>query len=286
MFTTYYNEAIRKTVVAFGSLFDEIFVQRRDSAGNTIKKFMVPISYSSKEKFIRMLDEYPNTKGQVDGGRSGESTRAGIASILPRMGFVINNINFDSTRKRNTIYKRYKQKSPTGEVDTQFAEVPYTVGFSLSVVSRTMDDALQIVEQIVPYFTPEFTVTLNFSDMNTKIDVPIILNSVTPEIDYEGDTSTQRSVIFNLEFTALTYVFSPVKSQKFINRTDVTAFNAFFNTGPTGGVTGPTSAAFRIITDVTGPRGRTSLPPIAGTTQDIFEYPNTLSITGGTQNAQ
>ena len=136
--------------------------------------------------------------------------------------------------KRNTVYKRYKQKTSSGEVDTQFAEVPYTVGFSLSVVSRTMDDALQIVEQIVPYFTPEFTVTLNFSDMNTKIDVPIILNSVTPEIDYEGDTSTQRSVIFNLEFTALTYVFSPVKTQKFIKRTDVTAFNAFFNTGPTG----------------------------------------------------
>ena len=123
-----------------------------------------------------------------------------------------------------------------------------------------MDDALQIVEQIVPYFTPEFTVTLNFSDMNTKIDVPIILNSVTPEIDYEGDTSTQRSVIFNLEFTALTYVFSPVKTQKFIKRTDVTAFNAFFNTGD-GGVTGPTSAAFVLSHIVTGPSGADSLPP-------------------------
>ena len=108
MFTTFYNETIRKTVVAFGSLFDEIFVVRKNKDGTTNKRVMVPISYASKEKFIRMLDEFPDTKGQ-DGA-------AAIASVLPRMGFSITSINYDGARKRNTVYKRFKYRSTDGEI--------------------------------------------------------------------------------------------------------------------------------------------------------------------------
>ena len=96
MFTTFYNETIRKTVIAFGSLFDEIFVVRKDSDGNVSKRIMVPISYAAKEKFIRMFNEFPLTKGQTENA-------AGIASILPRMGFNMTSINYDPARKRNTV---------------------------------------------------------------------------------------------------------------------------------------------------------------------------------------
>ena len=272
MFTTFYNETIRKTVVAFGSLFDEIKVQRRNSSGDTVKRLLVPLTFAPKEKFIRMLDEYANTKGQTDS--------AAIASVMPRMGFNITSINYDSARKRNTSIKRFASASEQS-IQTQFAEVPYTVGFQLAVMTRTMDDALQIVEQIVPYFTPEFTMTLNFSDFNTSIDVPFVLNTVSPEVQYEGDTSEQRSIIYTFDFTAYTYVFSPTKTQKIITQTDITTFTSFFNES---GITGPTGAASRTITSVTGATGRNTLPPIAGISQDLFTFPNTLSITGATLN--
>ncbi len=272
MFTTFYNETIRKTVVAFGSLFDEIFVVRKNKNGTTNKRVLVPISYASKEKFIRMLDEFPDTKGQ-DGA-------AAIASVLPRMGFSITSINYDGARKRNTVYKRFKYTSTDGEIDSQFSEVPYNISFQLAIAARTMDDALQIVEQIVPYFTPEFCISVNFTDFNTKVDIPITIQAVNPEIDYQGDTSTQRSVIFTIDFVAYSYVFSPTKQEKYIKTTDITNFTSFFNLD--GSITGPTAAASRIITTITGPSGAESLPPIAGITQEIFQYPNTLSITGAT----
>ena len=272
MFTTFYNETIRKTVVAFGSLFDEIFVQRKNKSDNTVKRVLVPITYATQEKFIRMLNEFADTKGQTDS--------AGIASILPRMGFSITSINYDGARKRNTVYKRFKYTDTDGTIDSQFSEVPYNISFQLAIAARTMDDALQIVEQIVPYFTPEFSISVNFTDFNTKIDIPITIQAVNPEIDYEGDTSTQRSVIFTIDFVAYTYVFSPTKQEKYIKTTDITTFNSFFNAD--GSITGPTAAAFRVITSVTGPSGDESLPPIAGITQEIFNYPNTLSITGAT----
>ena len=272
MFTTFYNETIRKTVVAFGSLFDEIFVVRKNKDGSTNKRVMVPISYASKEKFIRMLDEFPDTKGQ-DGA-------AAIASVLPRMGFSITSINYDGARKRNTVYKRFKYTSTDGEIDSQFSEVPYNISFQLAIAARTMDDALQIVEQIVPYFTPEFCISVNFTDFNTKVDIPITIQAVNPEIDYQGDTSTQRSVIFTIDFVAYSYVFSPTKQEKYIKTTDITNFTSFFNLD--GSITGPTAAASRIITTITGPSGAESLPPVAGITQEIFQYPNSLSITGAT----
>jgi hypothetical protein len=276
MFDVFYNESLRKTVVAFGSLFDEIFVQRRDKSGNTVKKVLVPITYSPKEKFKRMLDEYPLLKG--------DDTNVAISEVLPRMGFNLTSINYDPSRKRNTLSQRYAATDTTGVFNKQFAEVPYTLNFSLSIVTRTMDDALQIVEQILAYFTPDFTVTLNYTDINTKVDLPIVIQSITPEVDYEGDTNTQRTITFNMDFAALSYIFSPIKTQKHITKTDITNFFAFFEDN--GCVTGPTGAASRIITSVTGPSGADTLPPLAGITQEIFVYPNTLSITGGTQDAQ
>ena len=268
--STFYHESIRKVVVAFGSLFDEISVQRRDSSGNVIKRILVPIMYAPQEKFIQMLNQYPTL-------RDGETH---LAAVLPRMGFSLTSINYDGTRKRITVQKRFKSSASTGSHETQFAEVPYNIGFQLTVAARTMDDALQIVEQILPFFTPEFTLSLNYSDFNTKVDLPIVLQSVNPEIEYEGDLTTQRNIIFTLDFNAQTFVFSPTKTSKYIKTTEIDVFNSQFLSD--GSITGPTGAASKIITSVTGDSGINTLPPDAGITQTIFTYGAGLSITGGT----
>ena len=267
--STFYHESIRKVVVAFGSLFDEISVQRRDSSGNVTKKILVPIMYAPQEKFVQMLNQYPSLRG-------GETH---LAQVLPRMGFSITSINYDGTRKRNTVQKRYKTSTTTGVHETQYAEVPYNIGFQLTIAARTMDDGLQIVEQILPFFTPEFTLSLNYSDFNTKVDLPIVLQSVNPEIEYEGDLTTQRNIIFTLDFNAQSYVFAPTKTSKYIKSTDVSIINSHFLDG---NIVGPTAAAARIFTAVTGASGINTLPPDAGITQSIFEYDAGLSVTGGT----
>ena len=268
--STFYHESIRKVVVGFGSLFNEIFVQRKDSSGNVEKKIGVPIQYSAKEKFIQMLNQYPLL-------RDGDTH---LGAVLPRLGFSMTSINYDGTRKRNTVQKRFNTSTTTGVHETQFAEVPYNIGFQLTIAARTMDDALQIVEQILPFFTPEFTLSLNYSNFNTKVDLPIVLQSVNPEIEYEGDLTTQRNIIFTLDFVAQSYVVAPTKTSKYIKSTDIDIFNSHFLTD--GSITGPTAAAARIFTSVTGASGINTLPPNAGITQSIFEYGAGLSVTGGT----
>ena len=279
MFEKFYNETIRRTVIGFGSLFDDIYIKRKNKDGTVAKEILVPITYSAKEKFLRMLREYPLLKGA--------SSNSHIGNILPRMGFSITSIDYDGSRKRNTIIKRAVDSSVDSssglvlENKTEFSEVPYNIGFQLNVAARTTDDALQIVEQILPYFTPEFTISVNYtSELNTNIDVPIILNSVTPEIEYEGDTADERTVIFNMSFTALTYLFSPTKTNKIIRSTDITTFFSSFNQD--GSITGPTGAASRSIASITGPSGASSMPPNASITTSVFSFGTDLSITGGT----
>ena len=292
MFETFYNETIRNTVVGFGSLFNEIYVVRKDNSGNETSRFKVPITYAPKEKFIRMLDEYSSLKG-TDNERD-------ISTILPRIGFNIEAINYDAERKRNTLSKRYSASSISNQIKTEYAEVPYAIDFFLTIASRTMEDGLQIIEQILAYFTPEFTVTMNFTDSRNRIDVPIILSSVASEIDFEGDTSTQRSITFNLAFTARTYVYGPIKESKIITKVDTTFFNTDFDAqgNISGSMTGGADdhkkapALARIIAGITGPSGLTSDineytgTNVFGSTTDransIFEYPDTLDMLGAT----
>ena len=281
MFETFYNETIRNTVIGFGSLFNEIFVSRKDSDGNETSRFKVPITYAPKEKFIRMLNEYSGLKGTAN--------ERDISTILPRIGFNIEAINYDSERKRNTLSKRYTASSTSNQIKFEYAEVPYSIDFFLTIASRTMEDALQIIEQILAFFTPEFIVSINFTDARNRIDVPITLTSVASEVDFEGGTSTQRSIVFNLSFTARTYVYGPTKESKVITKVDTTFFNADFDSQ---GVTGATGALARVIAGITGPNGLTSDineytgVNVFGSTTDransIFEYPNTLDSLGAT----
>lgn len=197
-FEPFYNESIRKSVVAFGSLFNQIYFNRKNDAGEIQETSRVPLIYSPKEKFIQRLKS-----------ESSISDKTHVRMTLPRMGFEITGMIYDSERKLNRMNQKI---STSGAAKTTYIEVPYNINFGLYLFCRNLDDNLQIIEQILPYFAPDFTVTLNMNSLNTKVDVPIILNSVNVVEDYEGDFDTRRSVNTVFDFTAKTYVYGPIKS--------------------------------------------------------------------------
>ena len=206
----FYNETIRKVVVAFGTMFNDIHLVRKDNDGTIIQTMKVPLAYGPRQKFLVRLREDADLTKQV-------------AVTLPRLGFEITGLNYDSGRKLNRVQKYKKVKGSTNkQLDTQYMPVPYNVDFELYVLSKQSDDALQIVEQILPYFQPDYTVTINDNtDMGTKRDIPVILNSVTYEDDYEGDFTARRSIIYRFSFTTKFYLYGPVISSKVTKKVQV-----------------------------------------------------------------
>jgi hypothetical protein len=194
----YYNQAIRKTVVAFGSIFNQIYFDRKDDSGNVVETSRVPLVYSPKEKFIQRL----RSESSIT-----DNTHTRIP--LPRMGFEITGFLYDSQRKLNRLNQ--KVANINGSSQSSFIEVPYNINFGLYLFSRNLDDNLQIIEQILPYFAPDFTVTLNMNPLNQKVDVPIVLNSMNIVEDYEGDLDVRRSVNSVFDFTVKTYLYGPIK---------------------------------------------------------------------------
>ena len=220
--TQYYHETIRKVVVAFGTMFNNISLVRKDSDGKVVQSMKVPLAYGPKQKFLVRLAEDPDLTKQV-------------AVTLPRIGFEINGLSYDPSRKLNRIQQFKKTKSGTQgkSLETQFMPVPYNVGFELYVLAKNSDDALQIVEQILPYFQPDYTLTINdMADMGIKRDVPIVLNSISYEDDYEGDFTARRSLIYTLSFTAKFYLYGPVTSQSIIKTVQVDQFTDLKDTAP------------------------------------------------------
>lgn len=202
MFQYYYNQTLRKLTLAFGGLFDEIYVQNQTSDG-TSEKTNVPITYSGKEKFIRRLTEASSISNNVK-----------IETMLPRLGFEITNLQYDPVRKINKL----NTKSRSVKIDEQntntyqsYAEVPYNVQYGLYCFTRTIEDNLQIIEQILPYFSPEFIVTLNMNELDVNVDVPIVLNSTNLTETYEGDMSSRRMIVSTFSFTAKAYIYGRIK---------------------------------------------------------------------------
>jgi hypothetical protein len=202
MFQYYYNQTLRKLTLAFGGLFDEIYVQNRTSDG-VAEKTNVPITYSGKEKFIRRLTEASSISNNVK-----------IETMLPRLGFEITNLQYDPVRKINKL----NTKSRSVKIDEQntntyqsYAEVPYNVQYGLYCFTRTIEDNLQIIEQILPYFSPEFIVTLNMNELDVNVDVPIVLNSTNLTETYEGDMSSRRMIVSTFSFTAKAYIYGRIK---------------------------------------------------------------------------
>ena len=199
--TTYYHETIRKYVAVFGTLFNDINIQRRNSAGVITEQIKVPIAYEAKDKLILRMRAV-----QADGG---------VAASLPRMGFSLTGITYDGTRKLNTLGQTYAANTAAGtsSLMKQYNPVPYNFDFTLSAMVDNSEDGAQIFEQIVPFFTPEFTVSVNLvPSMNVKPDVSIILNGTTTEDSYEGDFTTRREIIWTFTFQLKGYIYPDVKS--------------------------------------------------------------------------
>ncbi len=198
---TYYHETIRKYVAVFGTLFNDINIQRRNSSGVITEQIKVPIAYEAKDKLILRTRAV-----QADGG---------VAVSLPRMGFVMNGITYDGTRKLNTMGQVYAANTAasTSTLMKQYNPVPYTFDFELVAMVDNSEDGAQIFEQIVPFFTPEFTVSVNLiPSMNIKPDVAIILGSISVEDSYEGDFTMRREIVWNFTFSLKGYIYPDVKS--------------------------------------------------------------------------
>lgn len=200
MLGTYsYHEILRKTVVGFGTLFNNIEI-RRTSGGRT-EVMKVPLAYGPQQKFLARLDQV------------GDLTSKDAAQItLPRMSFEINTISYDNSRKVAPTQAIRVAGSTRGSVKKVFMPVPYNVGFELAIIAKNQDDSLQIIEQILPFFQPQFNITINLvSSIGEKRDVPVILNSISYSDDYEGNFESRRALIYTLSFTAKTYLFGPVQ---------------------------------------------------------------------------
>ena len=195
MFEYFYNEILRRTIIGFGTLFNSIEIQQE---GSSIR---IPLAYGPTQKFLARIEQSPDLNKPM-------------AITLPRMSFEFTGLTYDPSRKVSTTQTFVaKDKDDGTETKKTFMPVPYNMQFELSIFTKLNDDALQIVEQILPYFQPSYNLTIELVDeIREKRDVPIVLESVTMQDDYEGDFSTRRVLYYTLRFTAKTYLFGPSKS--------------------------------------------------------------------------
>ena len=194
----YYHEILRKTIIAFGTIFNDIHIRHRDGSGKETCDMRVPLAYGPMQKFLARLEQQPDLNRAVQ-------------ITLPRMSFETTNIAYDATRKGGITQTFKAVPSSGGDVRKVFMPVPYNLGFELNILVKLNDDALQIVEQILPYFQPSFNVTIDLVNViGEKRDVPIVLDNISFQDDYEGDFATRRALIYTLNFTAKTYLFGPV----------------------------------------------------------------------------
>ena len=194
--TYFYHEIIRKSVIAFGTLFNDVHIRHQDAAGKDINEMKVPVSYGPRQKFLARIQQQP------------ELNKATQLS-LPRMSFEVNNITYDPSRKTG-VTQTFKVKDGK-QVKKVFMPVPYNLGFELNILTKLQDDSLQILEQVLPFFQPGFTLTIDLvNSIGEKRDVPMVLDSINFTDDYEGNFETRRALIYTLNFTAKTFMFGPV----------------------------------------------------------------------------
>ena len=221
----FYHKKIRNTVIAFGTIFNNVNIKRLDSSGNPLQNIKVPLSYSPKEKFLARLDAQQDL--------SGDDSK--VAITLPRMSFEVTGYSYDGGRKLNKNQKITKvtTNADTSKLNSQYTPVPYNVNFSLSVYVANSDDGLQIIEQILPYFQPDYTVTMiEDRTMDTKRDIPIILNNVDYEDSYTGTLTSSRRIIYTLTFTAKVYLYGPVSTSAVIKTVSADLYANTENASP------------------------------------------------------
>ena len=210
----FYHATMRKSVAVFGTLFNNISVVRLDGSGGILNQIKVPLAYGPKQKFLSRIDQ-------------DTMSDASMAIKLPRMSFEITSLSVDSNKKenkRNRITTSDTDKTKRKTINTQ---VPYNIGMSLSIMAKNQDDGLQILEQIVPFFQPDYTVTIRPIDgwTNFKQDVPIILNDVSIEDSYDGDYVSRRVLTYTINFTMKMTFYSGVGTSSVIKNVDIDWLN-------------------------------------------------------------
>ena len=202
---TYYHGAIRKSIVAFGRLFSDIKIARQGTDGEVAQVVAVPLAYAPKEKWIVRIDSDPNLNNHT-------------YTSLPRLSFEVIGYNYDSSRKTNKMNKIVCNEESNGSDNpirqSVFSPAPYNISINLYILTKTQEDAMQILEQILPVFNPEYTLSVSaVPALNIVQDIPVILNSVTAEDTYDGAFDVRRFVTHTLSFTLKTNVYGPVTDQ-------------------------------------------------------------------------
>jgi hypothetical protein len=215
MLQKFYHSTIRKSIVAFGNLFNNIFLDRKDENGNVVQTLKVPLSYAPRQKFLARIESITDSE-----------TRSDIQVILPRMAFEMLSIQYDPSRRVSLIQQNRAVNNTNTTVNNQYAPSPYNIEVALYIYVKNQDDGLQILEQILPYFNPDFNLSLNaIPQLNIKNDLPIVLNDVNYQDDYEGDFQQRRAIIWTLNFTLKLNFYGPINKQGVIRSVNVNTFS-------------------------------------------------------------
>lgn len=209
----FYWGTVRKAIVAFGNLFNNIYVDRKDENNNTVQTIKVPLAYSPKQKFLARIEALPTVESKS------------FQVVLPRMGFEMVGLFYDPQRRISYIQQNRATNNTNNTLHAQYAPTPYNINVNLYVYTKNQDDGLQVIEQILPYFNPDFNLTLNsIPELNLKNDLQILLDGVSYDDSYEADFSSRRAIVWTLTFTLKVNFYGPITKQPFIQRTTVSTF--------------------------------------------------------------
>ena len=221
----FYHKQIRNSVIAFGTIFNNISIKRLDSSGNPLQTIKIPLSYSPKEKFIARLEQQASLTG----------SDSKVAITLPRMAFDVVGYSYDPTRKLNKNQKitAVTTNADTTKLNSQYSPVPYDVSFELNIFTSNSDDGLQIIEQILPYFQPDYTVTMiENSTMDIKRDIPFVLENVDYEDTYAGSLTSTRRITYTIKFTAKIYLYGPISTSAIIKKVSADLYETTADESP------------------------------------------------------
>ena len=263
----YYHGILRKYVMAFGNLFNDIVVQRLNTSGVRVQSIAVPIAYGPKEKFLARLKQDPNLDAKT-------------AITLPRIGFEISSYQYASNRKLSSTIKNVNiLNSDKARLKSQYVPVPYDITFALAIFVKNADDGCQIIEQILPYFRPEFTTNVRLiPEMDIVVDTPVVLQDISVEDSYEGDFDTRRALIYNLNFIVKGLLFGPVSTSGVIKRSIARVKMNIDADTPTGERITVTPSAFANGAPLTSPSSNADLSVALGTISANSDYGFTVDI--------
>jgi len=267
MFEYFYHEILRKTIITFGTLFNNIEIKHTNSSDSTTEIIKVPLAYGPTQKFLARLEQSPNLS-------------KGTQISLPRMSFEFIGLQYDSSRKVTTT-QTFITTNPDDktEVKKVYMPVPYNMAFELTIYTKLNDDMLQIVEQILPYFQPVFNLSVDLVEtIGEKRDIPVVIENISMQDDYEGDFTTRRSLYYTIRFTAKTYLFGPVASgasKDLIKKVQIGYIAGDTTNTPTRDIT--YSVVPKAIKNYTGD-AVTTLSQDIGTTSKYIEVADTSGI--------